>query len=99
MVTKAGTDEVPGYDEVRTDFCYRSKRLTTLLFGLGAIEMVDVAVLTPGGRQLRFSQRPANKTHTLKIEETHTHNSLGTIHLTSWDLAVLLSRRRMPPSS
>ena len=41
-VYEAGTDRIIGYDEMRTDFAYRSKRPAILHFGLGAVDRVDV---------------------------------------------------------
>lgn len=41
-VYEAGTEKLLGYDEIRTDFCYRSKRSATLHFGLGDVDRVDV---------------------------------------------------------
>ena len=45
-VFKAGTKEILGQDEVRTDFCCRSKKLPTLHFGLGSVTSIDVRVTT-----------------------------------------------------
>jgi hypothetical protein len=45
-VFAAGRSEILGYDEVRTDFCYRSKRLPLLHFGLGNVTSVEVEIKT-----------------------------------------------------
>ena len=64
-VFRAGTQEILGYDEVRTDFCYRSKRSPILHFGLGAANRIDVQITTRGGGTKRFRDLPADKLHTL----------------------------------
>jgi hypothetical protein len=64
-----GTQEIIGYDEVRTDFCYRSKKSTTLHFGLGAETIVDVRVKTRSGLERLFVNLPADKSHTLKLSQ------------------------------
>ena len=66
-VFKSGTDEVLGYEEVRTDFCYRSKRSPTLHFGLGSATSVDVQVTTRDGRVQMFDGLPTDTTHVLEI--------------------------------
>ena len=43
-VYKAGTDEILGYEEMRTEYSYRSKRDAILHFGLGAVSGIDVRV-------------------------------------------------------
>ena len=47
-VFESGTSNILGYDEVRTDFCYRSKKSNRLHFGLGDVTRVDVKVQIPG---------------------------------------------------
>ena len=66
-VFKSGTDELLGYDEVRTDFCYRSKRSPVLHFGLGSVQQVDITVVTRDGRRQRFEGLTADQIHTLEI--------------------------------
>lgn len=68
-VFKHGTREILGYDEVRTDFCYRSKKSPTLHFGLGAETAVDVRVRTRTGLERLFESLSADKSHTLKLSE------------------------------
>jgi hypothetical protein len=68
-VYAAGTQEIVGYDEVRTDFCYRSKKSPTLHFGLGPVETVDIQVTTRDGRIYEFDGLPADKTHLLEINK------------------------------
>ncbi len=48
-VFESGTTQVVGYEELRTDFAYRSKRPALLHFGLGARTTVDVRLELPGG--------------------------------------------------
>lgn len=47
-VYRAGTDQIIGDDEMRTDFGYRSRRDAVLHFGLGKINSVDVRVQGAG---------------------------------------------------
>ena len=42
--------ELLGFDELRTDFCYRSKRDARLHFGVGSRETVDVTLGLPAGQ-------------------------------------------------
>ena len=58
-----------GHDEVRTDFCYRSKRSPILHFGLGSETAVNVLVRTRSGAQQEFRNLIADQTHTLTITE------------------------------
>ena len=67
-VCKAGTKKVLGYEEVRTDFCYRSKKSPTHHVGLGPETAMDVLVKLPSGREPRFKHLKANQTHKLNIE-------------------------------
>lgn len=64
-VYEAGTENLLGFDEVRTDFAYRSKRSPTLHFGLGEVEQVDVRVLTRGGVRMSASGLVGGRTHSL----------------------------------
>jgi hypothetical protein len=47
-VYKAGTHHILGYDELRTDFGYRSRRDAVLHFGLAHVRSVDVRVQGAG---------------------------------------------------
>jgi hypothetical protein len=64
-IYKAGMDKLLGYDEVRTDFCYRSKRAATLHFGLGKADKVDVKFQTRDGFSRTCTGLSANKTYIL----------------------------------
>lgn len=66
---KAGTRQVIGYDEVRTDFCYRSKKSSMLHFGLGAETDVDVQVRTRSGLERTFERLSGNQVHTLRMNQ------------------------------
>jgi hypothetical protein len=68
-VSRANTSEILGCDEVRTDFCYRSKRSPTLHFGLGSISRVDVLVTTRVGRAKEFKSLPVDTTHVLHMNQ------------------------------
>ena len=66
------TQSILGFDEVRTDFCYRSKRSPTLHFGLGSVDSVDVKVTTRDGRTKKFEGLPADMTHVLHINPSES---------------------------
>jgi hypothetical protein len=68
-VYRAGAREILGYDEVRTDFCYRSKRSPTLHFGLGPVETVDIQVTTRQGRTKKFEGLSVDTTHVLPLNQ------------------------------
>ena len=68
-VYESGTNALIGYDEVRTDVCYRSRRSTTLHFGLGNAKKVDVHVVTPNGRQQLFEKLATNEFHILNLKQ------------------------------
>ena len=67
-VLKSETKEILGSDEVRTDFCYRSKRSPVLHFGLGTADTVDVLVRTRDGRVTRTNDLPGDALHRLAVE-------------------------------
>lgn len=48
-VYDAGTGDLLGHDEVRTDFSYRSKRTPILHFGLGEVASVRIEIRRPDG--------------------------------------------------
>ena len=66
-VYEAGSDRLLGMDEVRTDFCYRSKRSPVLHFGLGEHEMVDLRVTLPDGRGVSLDDVTADRHLTLGL--------------------------------
>ena len=66
-VYERGSNKILGYDEVRTDFCYRSKKSTTLHFGLGKIKKVDVKLVLRSGRSVVYRDLLADKEHTLSV--------------------------------
>ena len=53
------TSKLLGYDEVRTDFCYRSKKSSELHFGLGRTSAVDIRLETPDGHTRLYRGLPA----------------------------------------
>ncbi|MFO7945284.1 MAG: FG-GAP-like repeat-containing protein [Armatimonadota bacterium] len=61
------TDALLGFDEVRTDFCYRSRRSAELHFGLGNIEAVDIRVSGSHGQQVEKLNVPANTTQIIRV--------------------------------
>ncbi len=65
-VYSSGTDILLGFDEVRTDFSYRSKRPTILHFGTGTTKRVDVKVITPKGTELNLTNLEVDQNHTVK---------------------------------
>lgn len=62
-----GEQAILGTDEVRTDFCYRSKRSPLLHFGLGPVDQIDIVVTQPNGEKTTFDNLPADQIHTLDI--------------------------------
>ena len=68
-VYPAGSDRLIGYDEVRTDFSYRSKRPPTLHFGLGEVSRVDLRVTTRRGTKRVFAALAADRVHRLPLDE------------------------------
>jgi hypothetical protein len=66
-VYEAGTERLLGYDEVRTDFSYRSKREPILHFGLNTVEEIDIILETQKGDEQRFSSLKADKLYELFI--------------------------------
>jgi len=67
MVYKAITDTLLGCDEVRTDFCYRSKRSPVLHFGLGRVKKVDVLIMVRSGFVKKVTGLDANALHILTL--------------------------------
>ena len=65
-VYEAGTTNIIGYDEMRTDFAYRSKRPAILHFGLGMMDSIDVEVKLPDGSQAIRHGLAADETYTFK---------------------------------
>jgi hypothetical protein len=65
----AETQRIVGHDEVRTDFCYRSKKSPILHFGLGRETAVNVVVKTRSGAQQEFRNLKADQIHTLTMEK------------------------------
>lgn len=69
VVYAAGTDTIIGSDEFRTDFCYRSKRLPVLHFGLGTVDSVDVRVALPGAGPLTIKGLAASRVYTINLRD------------------------------
>ncbi len=67
LVYRAGSQMVLGSDEVRTDFCYRSKRSPILHFGLGQVHRVDIHVTMPGVRPIVFEGLAVNQLHRVDL--------------------------------
>ncbi|GEM_PF-1844817 len=68
VVFEAGTKTILGTEEVRTDFCYRSKRPPTLHFGLGATRTVDVQVSFRGREPALFEGLEAGAVRVLDLD-------------------------------
>ncbi|HEY9878339.1 MAG TPA: FG-GAP-like repeat-containing protein [Leptolyngbyaceae cyanobacterium] len=66
-VYQAGTTNLIGYDEVRTDFCYRSKRSPILHFGLGSLNGVDVEAITRFSKKYTFTNLAVDQAHRLSL--------------------------------
>jgi len=67
-VYRADTHVLIGSDEVRTDFCYRSKRLPILHFGVGTLDNVDVRITMSGGKSWTYLGLGTGQVHTLDLE-------------------------------
>lgn len=67
-VYESGTERLLGYDEVRTDFSYRSKHEPILHFGLGLVDSVDVEVKTQQGDIFEFKTIGADEAYDLFLE-------------------------------
>lgn len=73
----AGSQNILGYEEVRTDFSYRSRRSTTLHFGLGQSNLIDVYVETQDGYKRTYRGLDVNRTHTLTVTDDLAGNRRG----------------------
>jgi hypothetical protein len=56
-------------NEVRTDFCYRSKRLPGLHFGLGTLDRADVRITMPRSEPPAIEGLAAGQVHTLNLRD------------------------------
>lgn len=63
-VYEAGTTNIVGYEEMRTDFAYRSKRPAILHFGLGQVDQVDVRLELPSGVSITLAGLGADAGYT-----------------------------------
>jgi hypothetical protein len=61
-----GTEQRLGMDDIRTDFCYRSKRYPVLHFGVGTADRVDVR-FTSGATRASYTGLPADRVHRLEL--------------------------------
>lgn len=59
-VYDSDTARLLGYDEIRTDFAYRSKRPARVHFGLGSSRRVDVELVFPDGTKKTVTELPSN---------------------------------------
>ncbi|MEA3277966.1 MAG: FG-GAP-like repeat-containing protein [Pseudomonadota bacterium] len=66
-IYRPGSTDLVGFDEVRTDFSYRSKRSPVLHFGVGTLDAVDVRVTTREGKQRVFKSVAVARTHRLPL--------------------------------
>jgi len=82
-VYQAGTEKIIGYDELRTDFAYRSRRDAQLHFGLGSVRRVDVRVdgLGPDpfgrGRPVIVRGLAADRMQTIDVTTASLSSPLG----------------------
>jgi hypothetical protein len=65
------TDELLGYEEVRTDFSYRSKKLPVLYFGLGQTSEVDLTITPRLGDAVEYTNLAVNRYWDLSLLETN----------------------------
>ena len=66
-IYRSGSTDLIAYDEVRTDFGYRSRRSSILHFGVGKLDKVDVHVTTRDGKKHLFNSIAVNRTHRFTI--------------------------------
>lgn len=66
-VQRSGSNEILGYDEVRTDFSYGSKKNASLHFGLGQNEEVDISYEIPYGQSGKISGLSVDQVYTVKV--------------------------------
>jgi len=76
IVYEAGTQTILGSDEVRTDFCYRSKRLPALHFGLGRMDRIDIRVALPGTEPLTIKGMAPDRMYTLNLGDAEGRFSI-----------------------
>lgn len=68
-VREAGTDRVLAYDEVRTDFNYRSKRDALVQIGTGEVKRVDIQVDFRDGAMAVWRDQPVDqRVHVIRDE-------------------------------
>jgi hypothetical protein len=65
-VYQSGTSKIMGYDEIRTDFAYRSKRPASVHFGLGEVDTVDVMLQFPDGTEKVVNDLQVDSVHVLQ---------------------------------
>lgn len=70
-VFRAGTNELLGMDDIRTELCYRSKRFPVLQFGLGTATAVDVEIIGPDTTYLAAGLE-ADQVHFLTLDQLTT---------------------------
>ena len=80
-VLEPGTGKLLGYDELRTDFCYRSKREARLHFGLGDHERVDLALRLNHGRELRIDGLETNAVYRVLLRPWETDADGARVHI------------------
>jgi hypothetical protein len=80
-VLEPGTGKLLGYDELRTDFCYRSKRDARLHFGLGEQERVDLALRLNDGRELRINGLETNAVYRVLLRDWEMDSSGAGLHI------------------
>jgi hypothetical protein len=66
---RAGSRAIVGTDEVRSDFCYRSKRHPVVHFGLGDIDTIDLELRARDGRRFAESGLTSNRVHLIALDQ------------------------------
>jgi hypothetical protein len=66
-----GTNTLLGMDDIRTDFCYRSKRHPLLHFGLGTTDSVDIKIIS-ADTTIFINGLPSNQVHYLTLDNLTT---------------------------
>jgi hypothetical protein len=64
-----GTRQILGVDELRTDFCYRSKRTPAIHFGLGNLDKVNVSITDRNGNLFSYPMIEKNQTFVIDLSK------------------------------
>jgi hypothetical protein len=78
---EVGTGKSIGVDELRTDFCYRSKRDAKIHFGLGIREEADLLLSLPDGREISLPGVESNRHYRVAVRSWSREKDTGTLRI------------------